>query len=78
MAQLVELQDKKDEAKTNYAWTIRKIEEKRQMDQTEQKEEDSDLKELWGLTSHLYESHKSSNALNLTLTYLVEEKKYFK
>lgn len=57
MAQLVELQGKKDEAKTNYTWTIRKIEEKRQMDQTEQKEEDSDLKELWGLTSHLYESY---------------------
>lgn len=53
MAQLVELQNKKDEAKTNYTWTIKKLEEKRQKEQTEQKEEDTDLKELWGLTSHL-------------------------
>lgn len=75
MAQLVELQDKKDEAKTNYAWTIRKIEEKRQMDQTEQKEEDSDLKELWGLTSHLYESHKF---IEFKSHLFSRRKKYFK
>lgn len=49
MAQLVELQDKKDEAKTNYAWTANKLEEKRQKEP-----EDADLKELWGMCNHLY------------------------
>ncbi|XP_031623212.1 tetratricopeptide repeat protein 19 homolog, mitochondrial [Contarinia nasturtii] len=49
VAQLVELQGKKDEAKTNYAWTISKLDEKRK------KEPDNkDLKELTGITNSFY------------------------
>lgn len=56
MAQLVELQNKKDEAKTNYIWTLSKLDEKRKKEP-----EDNDLKELWGLTNNLYVYLKISN-----------------
>lgn len=49
MAQLAELQNKKDEAKTNYVWTISMLDEKRKKEL-----KDTDLKELWGLTNFLY------------------------
>lgn len=48
MAQLVDLQNKKDEAKTNYAWTVSKLEQKRKTEP-----EDKDLYELWGITNNL-------------------------
>lgn len=47
MAQLVELQGKKDEAKTNYTWTVSKLEEKLKKEQ-----DDNDLHELWGLANN--------------------------
>lgn len=49
VAQIVELQDKKDEAETNYAWTMKNLEEKRKNEPT-----DRDVKELWGLANNLY------------------------
>lgn len=48
VAQLTELQNKKDEAKTNYTWTISKLDEKRKNES-----DDVDVKELWGLASSL-------------------------
>ena len=53
MAQLVELQNKKDEAKTNYVWTLSKLDEKQKKEP-----ENLDLKELYGLTNYLYVSIK--------------------
>lgn len=47
VGQLVEWQGKKDEAKTNYVWTISKIEEK-----LKTVTDDQDLQELWGLANH--------------------------
>lgn len=47
VAQLVELQGKSDEAKTNYIWTITKLEEKLKREQ-----QDDDLHELWGLANN--------------------------
>lgn len=49
MAQLVDLQNKKDDAKTNYIWTISKLDEKLKMEP-----KDDDLRELWGLANNLY------------------------
>lgn len=45
----MELQNKKDEAKTNYAWTISKLDEKRTKEP-----DDQNVYELWGLTNNLY------------------------
>lgn len=47
MAQLAELQGKTDEAKTNYAWTINKLDEKCAIEP-----DDQDLFELRGLTNN--------------------------
>lgn len=47
MAQLVDLQGKKDEAKTNYAWTIKKLDEKCATEPDNQ-----ELLELKGLTNN--------------------------
>lgn len=48
LAQLVDLQGKKDEAKTNYAWTVKKLDEK-----CEKEPEFDDLLELRGLANSL-------------------------
>lgn len=48
VAQLVDLQGKKDEAKTNYAWTIKKLDEK-----CAKEPDDQDSLELKGLTNNL-------------------------
>lgn len=48
MAQLADLQGQKNEAKTNYAKTVKKLDEKSMEDQ-----DDEDLLELKGLASRL-------------------------
>lgn len=48
MAQLVDLQGKKDEAKTNYTWTLKKLDEK-----CAKEPDDDDLLELKGLANNL-------------------------
>lgn len=47
MAQLVDLQRKTDEAKTNYAWTVKKLDEK-----CAKEPNDQDLLELKGLANN--------------------------
>lgn len=50
VAQLAELQNKKDEAITNYVWTLSKLDEK-----WKREPENIDLKELWGLANNSYD-----------------------
>lgn len=49
VAQLVEFQGKKEEARTNYIWTIKKLEDKQKI-----QAEDTDLYELWGLANNYF------------------------
>lgn len=46
---LSELQNKMDDAKSNYVWAIKKLEEKLKTEK-----QDEDLNEIWGLANYLY------------------------